>query len=129
MAGIKAVRPRWRKVKADLLDNKLRTFLIVASIAVGVFAVGTIGNSHMIVSSDITVGYAAARPANIQISTDLFGEDLARSIARMPGVGDAEGRHVLRVRLSEDGETWNGYDLVAIDDFLQPEIKDRRAHV
>ncbi len=122
MAGIKALRPRWRKVKADLLDNKLRTFLVVASIAVGVFAVGTIGTSHIIVSSDITVGYAAARPANIQISTDLFEDDLAHSIARMPGVGDAEGRHVLRVRLSENGETWDVYDLVAIDDFSQPEI-------
>ena len=122
MAGIKALRPRWRKVKADLLDNKLRTFLVVASIAVGVFAVGTIGNSHMIVSSDITVGYVAARPANIQISTDLFEDDLVRSIARMPGVGEAEGRHIISVRLSEDGETWDAYDLVAIDDFSQPEI-------
>ena len=122
MTGIKALRPRWRKVKADLLDNKLRTFLVVASIAVGVFAVGTIATSHMIVSSDITIGYAAARPANIQISTDLFEDDLVRSIAQMPGVGEAEGRHIISVRLSEDGETWDLFDLVAIDDFSQPEI-------
>ena len=32
--------PRWNKVLRDLWNNKLRTFLVVISIAVGVFAVG-----------------------------------------------------------------------------------------
>ena len=31
------LRPRWSKVLADLRDSKMRTFLVVASIAVGVF--------------------------------------------------------------------------------------------
>jgi putative ABC transport system permease protein len=107
---------------ADLLDSKLRTFLVVASIAVGVFAVGTIATSHMIISADISTGYASARPANIQIWTDPFDDELARSIACLPGVGGAEGRHFTTVRLSADGEIWDAYDLVAIDDFSQSEI-------
>ncbi len=36
------IRPRWRKVLRDLWSNKTRTLLVVLSIAVGVFAVGTI---------------------------------------------------------------------------------------
>ena len=122
VARIKELRPRYRKVMADLLDSKLRTILVVASIAVGVFAVGTIANSHMIISADISTGYAAARPANIQIWTDPFDDELARSIARLPGVGEAEGRHIISVQLSADGETWDAYDLVAIDDFSESEI-------
>ena len=36
------IRPRWRKVFSDLWDNKARTLLVVASISVGVFALGMI---------------------------------------------------------------------------------------
>ncbi len=122
MRGLKELRPRWRKVLADLLDSKLRTFLVVASIAVGVFAVGTIATSHLIISADISIGYAAARPANIQIWTDPFDDELSRSIAQLPGVGDAEGRYIVSVHLSDDGQTWNKYDLVAVEDFSAAQI-------
>ena len=122
MGWFKGFRPRGQKVMADLLDSKLRTFLVVASIAVGVFAVGTIATSHLIISADISTGYAAARPANIQIWTDPFDSELSRSIARLPGIGDAEGRHVASVHLSDDGLTWDAYDLVALDDFSAARI-------
>ena len=36
------LRPRWRKVFRDLWLNKNRTVVVVLSIAVGVFAIGTI---------------------------------------------------------------------------------------
>jgi len=44
------MRPRWKKVLADLWDNKLRTVLVVLSIAVGVFAVGMIAGAYVIIS-------------------------------------------------------------------------------
>ena len=50
---------RWHKVLNDLLSNKTRTVLIVLSIAVGLFAVGTIISSQ----SHVT-----------RISYALFGE-------------------------------------------------------
>ena len=56
------VRPRWNKVLADLWDNKTRTLLVVASIAVGVFAVGTIANAYLILAEDIDASYAAVNP-------------------------------------------------------------------
>ena len=120
-----ALRPRWRKVKADLWDSKLRTILVVASIAVGVFAVGTIGNAFVIVSADISVGYAAARPSNIQIWTDAFDDEMVSALKNVPGVADAEGRHFLTIRLSQDGETWDAHDLVAMKDFEQSTINLR----
>ena len=42
--------PRWRKVMRDLWLNKNRTLVVVLSIAVGVFAVGTIASSQIILS-------------------------------------------------------------------------------
>ena len=53
------MRPRWRKVISDLLDNKARTILVVLSIAVGVFAIGVLAGTYIIISEDIGVTYAA----------------------------------------------------------------------
>ena len=47
------MRPRWRKVLSDLIDNKARTLLVVLSIAVGVFAIGVIAGAYVIISEDI----------------------------------------------------------------------------
>jgi putative ABC transport system permease protein len=102
------VKPRWRKVLADLWDNKMRTLLVVSSIAVGVFAVGTIASTYLIISRDIGVSYASANPANIQIWTDPFDKAFLRTIMKVPGVADAEGRQVLEIRASDDGRTSRG---------------------
>jgi putative ABC transport system permease protein len=118
-------RPRWRKVFSDLWDNKLRTLLVVASIAVGVFAVGTITSTYVIFSRDMNTSYAAANPANINIWTDYFDDEFVKTIGDLPDVSRVEGRHILNVRLRREGESWKNHDLVAIDDFNQTEINLR----
>ena len=123
--GPKTFRPRWRKVLADLWDNKLRTALVVASIAVGVFAVGTIGNAYAVISEDINVSYASINPANIEIVTDPFEDDLVKSIKNVPGVQDAVGQHFVGVRLSKDGETWISHNVVAQEDAPNSPISQR----
>jgi putative ABC transport system permease protein len=47
------IAPRWRKVFQDLWSNRTRTVLVVLSIAVGVFAVGTMSGAREITLSDI----------------------------------------------------------------------------
>jgi len=42
------MQPRWRKTLSDLWDNKVRTALVVISIAVGVFSVGMIAGAYSI---------------------------------------------------------------------------------
>ncbi|MFN2104857.1 MAG: FtsX-like permease family protein [Candidatus Promineifilaceae bacterium] len=121
----KLIRPRWRKVLADLWDNKLRTILVVASIAVGVFAVGTIGNSYVIISEDINVSYASINPANIEIVTDPFDDDVIDAIKNVPGVKDAIGQHFVSVRLSKDGQTWISHNVVAQEDAANSPISQR----
>jgi len=107
-------KPRWRKVLADLWDNKLRTLLVVASIAVGVFAVGTIVTAYVILADDIGVRFSARNPANMDILTDPFYEDFVRAIERVPGVLDAEGRRILQVRASQDGDNWKKIKLIGM---------------
>jgi len=107
-------RPRWSKVLADLWGNKTRTLLVVLSIAVGVFAIGTIANAFMILSEDIDASYAAVNPANITIITEPFDDAFVESVRRMPGVADAEGRHQFSVSVILEGEPRENLDVVAI---------------
>ena len=116
------LKPSWRKVLADLVGNLSRTLLVVASIAVGVFAVGTIATMYVIFSEDITVSYASAQPANIEIITDPFDEELVKSIERIPGVANAEGRHMVSVRAGLDGKNWKPLDVMTTDDFTTSEM-------
>ncbi len=121
----KLLRPRWRKVAADLWDNKLRTALVVASIAVGVFAVGTIGNTYAVIGEDINVSYASINPANIEMVMDPFDDGLVQSINDVPGVENAVGQHFVGVRLSKDGEQWISHNVVAQEDAPDSPVSQR----
>ena len=61
------MKPRWRKVFHDLVDNKGRTLLVVFSIAVGVFSIGVIAGAYQIISTDLSISYSSKRPANIEM--------------------------------------------------------------
>lgn len=118
----KPLQPRWKKVLADLWENKLRTLLVVASIAVGVFAVGTIITTYVVLSTDVGLTFAARNPANIDIHTSPFSDNVVRSIERQTEVQDAEGRRIIAVRTRINGGTWKNIKLVGIEDFYQMNI-------
>jgi len=112
------MRPRWRKVFLDLIDNKLRTVLVVLSIAVGVFAVGMIAGTYVIISNDMSASYAANQPANVQIRTEDFDDELLTAIRRDRMIDEAEGRRVVNLRVrTPDNPKWVALDFVAIKDF------------
>jgi putative ABC transport system permease protein len=123
---VSLIRPRWSKVLADLWDNKTRTLLVVASIAVGVFAMGMIASAYSILSQDLDASYASVYPANIDIVTDPFDEDFIRSIQEIPGVALVEGRHNLNVNVIRDGKPWQSLALMAIKDFGASTINQRQ---
>lgn len=95
---------------------------MVASIAAGVFAIGTLISSFTIIGEDINVSYAAINPANIEIYTNNFKEDFPRIINQVPGVESVEGRRVFNVRARRNDENWQTLTLIGIDDFENNEI-------
>ena len=62
------IAPRWRKVLADLWGNKIRTLLVVASIAVGVFALGTVTGTYLIILEDMDAQYQAISPHSAYVN-------------------------------------------------------------
>ena len=63
------MRPRWQKVLHDLTGNLSRTLLVVVSIIVGVFSIGVITGTYVIISHDMSASYAANNPMNIELRT------------------------------------------------------------
>src|ERR1043165_4415356 len=112
------MKPRWRKVFHDLIDNKGRTLLVVFSIAVGVFSIGVIAGAYQIISKDMSASYSANIPGNIELRTADFNEDVLTSIHNQHDVKDAEGRRVFNMRVRVPGtEKWTTLDVVAFQSF------------
>jgi putative ABC transport system permease protein len=112
------MKPRWRKVLHDLIDNKGRTLLVVFSIAVGVFSIGVISGAYQIISQDMSVSYSANVPANIEIRMADFDEDVLDSIHNQPNVKDAEARRVFNIRVRVPGsDSWTTLDMTAFESF------------
>ncbi len=100
----------------------MRSLLVVASIAVGVFSIGMIAGTYVIISHDMGASYASANPANIDLITDGFDQDFVTTIERLDGVQDVEGRRIFSVRARVAGGEWARLDLVAFEDFQQVQI-------
>ena len=117
------MKPRWRKVLHDLIDNKARTLLVVFSIAVGVFSIGVIAGAYQIISQDMSVTYSANRPANIEIRTSNFDDSVLDSIKHQPGIQYVEARRVFNIRVREAGtSTWTTLDMFAMEDFKRNSV-------
>ncbi len=117
------MKPRWRKVFLDLFENKGRTALVVFSIAVGVFSIGVIAGTYVIISNDMSITYAANNPANIEFRMDDFDDDMLTTIRNTHGIAEAEGRRVVNMRVREmDLEKWTTLDIIAVDDFDENKV-------
>lgn len=112
------IRPRWHKVLADLGNNKVRSLLVIASIAVGLFAVGIIVGIRSVIMQDMPQGYASVDPANIIIKTrGVFDEDLVTRVRHLNGVKDAGANFTTSLRILTGPNTWEGIDLRAEREF------------
>jgi putative ABC transport system permease protein len=111
------LRPRWRKVLGDLWSNKTRTLLVVLSIAVGIFAIGMVGGSRVILMRDLTDTWMSVNPPSATLNTETFDDDLVQVVRKMPGIGEAEARRTVAVRVKVGPDAWKNMRLFAIPDF------------
>lgn len=112
------IKPRWRKILRDLWLNRTRTILVVLSIAVGVFAVGTITTTRVVLSTQLNEAYRAINPASATILVSgSFSRDVVEAVENMTEVEAAEARRMVNVRVKIGPDQWQLLQLNAIDDF------------
>jgi putative ABC transport system permease protein len=109
---------RWRKVVRDLREHRIRSLLVVLSIAVGVMAVGTIAGANALLERNLADGYVATKPSSASLFTTVpFDQGLVDVVRRMPDVAEAAGRRSATARMVKpDGETVE-LALTALPDF------------
>ncbi len=137
------LKPRWRKVFSDLWGNKVRTLLVTLSIAVGVFAVGYVSVTFIILLTDMDEDYRSVNPHEAIITTANFDEDILPALERVTGVGQVEGRGRLNARLQIAPDKKATFDITAIpqademkidrlrmeDGSILPELRDREIFI
>ncbi|MFZ6027345.1 MAG: ABC transporter permease [Chloroflexota bacterium] len=130
MKHLFSLPPRWRKVLRDLWLNRTRMILIVLTITVGVFAIGAISATQIVLEDELPRRYAAIDPAHVVFTTSLFEQETVASIANLPGVAAVEGRRNLPVRLLQDAaqDRWRDLFLFAMPDFDDQQVY-KIAHV
>lgn len=110
------LRPRWNKVIADLWGNKMRSLLVIASVAVGLFAVGMIATIHAIITEDMRAGYAANRPANIMVAVNGAGDRAVDLVKSVKDVDQAAGARTFDMQALGDAGRWIRMNVKAAPD-------------
>ena len=87
----------------DLWGNKIRSLLVVLSIAIGVFAIGMIVGTQIMLQEDLSASYAATQPASAVLYPDGFDDDLLFTIRKLDGVREAEARRDVPKRQKKPG--------------------------
>ena len=109
---------RWTKIINDLWSNKLRTVLIVLSIAVGLFAVGTIVSTRAILSTEMARAFAAINPSHGIVTTlEPFDDDFVQAVGKMNDVAAVDARRMIEVRAEVGPGEWITLRLFAVEDF------------
>ncbi|HSK57161.1 MAG TPA: ABC transporter permease [Jiangellales bacterium] len=111
------ITARWRKVRADLLTNKVRSGLAVISLAVGTTAVGALVLAGDTLDASFESSLRTANPPSAVLVTDPFDADLVDEVLAHPAVGQAEARRSHRTQVAGPAGDHLGIELVAMPDF------------
>lgn len=114
--------PRWLKVIRDLISNKARTLLVIASITVGIFAVGVVQHINTVIVSEMNRVYEESNAAHANIITSGVDDGLMDVIRDIPGVAAAEGRGSVAVNVQVAEGIWEPLTINAILSFEEATV-------
>ena len=113
------------KIWHDLWENKGRTLRVVAIIAIGAFAVGTVMGGKELILKDMGRTWQATNPATIGLSVEPAVDDtMLQSLEHKKEVDVVAGwfQHNIKWRRSPN-EPWLPAVLVAVDDYENQPIR------
>lgn len=109
--------PRWKKIWSDLTSNKVRTALVVLSIVVGIFAVGSIAGTAAIIDRESKQLWQEVNPANATLVTTPFDSALAEQISAMDTVDTVQLRRSVNARITLPDGTEQDIRLFSVPDY------------
>lgn len=109
----------FRKIWRDMRNNLGRTALVVASIAIGVLALGLIVSGRTLMARQMIVSQTQSHPTTLRLNVSPPVDDATlRMIRRQPGVSGARGVVYSGIRWKPTLEAeWADASLTAIEDY------------
>ncbi len=109
----------WHKVWFDLWHNKLRTLLVILSIAVGVFALGTTFGMAEQMLPAMDSAHQSSLPSHATLYlTQPVARDTLLSLRKIPGVDNVEALNLVQIRWKKHPEDeWRVGALLQRDDY------------
>ena len=107
----------WRKVFRDFWQERTRSILVVAAIALGISAFQAVLSSYAILDRELNQGYLATNPASFTLRTDAIDDELLKAVASSPGVAAAEARRAVSGRIKAGPAQWRSLMLFVVKDY------------
>src|ERR1051326_5614985 len=85
----------WHKAFRDFWQERARTVLVVAAIALGISAFAAVMSSYAILTRELDRGYLNTNPASAILRVDSIDDKLVAEILKNPEVSAAEPRRVV----------------------------------
>src|SRR5690349_17757936 len=110
------ISSRWKKVWSDFWGNKSRTFLIIATIAVGAFAVGFNSNMGLYMNESMDGDYLSASPSEANVYAFPINEDMIDMARAIPGVEEVDAYSTTSARIVRPDGTLVDIQFTALED-------------
>lgn len=109
--------PRWRKIRADLNRNRTRTILVVLSIVVGIFAVGSIAGTGAILDRESKALWEGVNPSSATVISTPFDEALIEEVEALPEVATVQVRRSFDARVEVAPGEFKDIQVFAVPDY------------
>jgi putative ABC transport system permease protein len=110
------------KILRDLWHNRMRTILVVSSIAVGIFAVGTVQHLRSSLGNELQSIAQETSAAHATIFAPGMDQAMLDSIARTPGVAEVSTRNSVGLKIELAPGTWENFTVTTVEDFADQPI-------
>lgn len=116
------MRTGWRKIVRDIGQDRLRSALAVAAIALGIAAFFAVLSSYAILDRELNRGYLATNPASATIRADAIDDETLALVRALPGVAAAELRRAVSGRLRTGPSQWRNLTLFVVRDYADVRV-------
>ena len=111
------VKKLWR----DFTVRRVRTLLVVLSIAMGVLGITTVVGTLFTLEPRLLSAYLSANPADVTVTTNGVSAETLNKLKALPNVAIVEGAFIFHTRWQLNGE-WETLKIITVPDLAAKQI-------
>lgn len=106
-----------RKALKDLTTNPKRSLLVIFALVLGIWGVGTVLISYVVLSNDLAANYQLTNPLHVALESKDFNPLTLKELRKSSEIESAEFRDFYLDRIETEPNVWIPLWLYGVDDF------------